>query len=123
MLGVEYFGSALAATSNIRWSNCYMPCRAKASRISQVGLDATPRSVLFSFIGGVSFPGVPVPVVRWLRTEAYTAFSSFTHLLRLPGGVPTLSEADNARPTPAHATIGPRWTQETTHESHRGGTG
>ena len=84
-----------------------MPCRAKASRVSQVGLDATPCLVLFSFMGGVSLLGVPGPVVRWLRTEGYTAFSSFTHLLTLPRGVPTLPEAGNARPTPAHATIGP----------------
>jgi len=40
--------------------------------------------MLCSFMGGVSFPGVPAPVVRWLRTEGYTAFSSFTHLLTLP---------------------------------------
>jgi hypothetical protein len=40
--------------------------------------------VLFSFMGGVSFPGVSAPVVRWLRTEGYTAFSSFTHRLTLP---------------------------------------
>jgi hypothetical protein len=35
-------------------------------------------------MGGVSFPGVSAPVVRWLRTEGYTAFSSFTHRLTLP---------------------------------------
>jgi len=40
--------------------------------------------MLCSFMGGVSFPGVPTPVVRWLRTEGYTAFSSFTHSLTLP---------------------------------------
>jgi transposase len=38
----------------------------------------------FSFIGGVSFPGVPAPWFVWLRTEGYTACSLFTHLLRLP---------------------------------------
>ena len=40
--------------------------------------------MLCSFMGGVSFPGVSAPVVRWSRTEGYTAFSSFTHLLTLP---------------------------------------
>jgi hypothetical protein len=40
--------------------------------------------MLFSFIGGVSFPGVPAPWFVWLRTEGYTACSLFTHLLRLP---------------------------------------
>jgi hypothetical protein len=29
-------------------------------------------------------PAFSAPVVRWLRTEGYTAFSSFTHLLTLP---------------------------------------
>jgi hypothetical protein len=42
-------------------------------------------------MGGVSFPGVPAPVVRWLRTEGYTAFSSFTHLLTLPQAVANVS--------------------------------
>ena len=32
--------------------------RAKASSVSPVGLDVATRSVLFSFMGGVSFPGV-----------------------------------------------------------------
>jgi hypothetical protein len=44
-------------------------------------------------MGGVSFPGVSAPVVRWLRTEGYTAFSSFTHRLTLP---PIATEIDMA---------------------------
>jgi hypothetical protein len=32
--------------------------RAKASSVSQVGLDVATRSVLFPSMGGVSFPGV-----------------------------------------------------------------
>jgi hypothetical protein len=35
-----------------------MLCRANVSSVSQVGLDAATPSVLFSFMGGVSFPGV-----------------------------------------------------------------
>jgi hypothetical protein len=41
-----------------------MLCRAKASSVSQVGLDAAPHSVLFSLTGGVSFrSGVGTPEV------------------------------------------------------------
>jgi hypothetical protein len=41
-----------------------MLCRAKASSVSQVGLDAATASVLFSFTGGVSFcSGVSAPEV------------------------------------------------------------
>jgi hypothetical protein len=35
-----------------------MLCRAKASSVSQVGRDLPAVSVLFSFVGGISFPGV-----------------------------------------------------------------
>jgi hypothetical protein len=51
-------------------------------------------------MGGVSFPGVSAPVVRWLRTEGYTAFSSFTHLLTLPHGEHNSGIINN--PTPEH---------------------
>src|SRR5215472_9261153 len=49
----------------MRCRSCCMLCRAKTSSVSQVGLDAATPAVLFSFMGGVSFPGVPAPVVRW----------------------------------------------------------
>jgi transposase len=57
--------------------------------------------MLFSFMGGVSFPGVPAPVVRWLRTEGYTAFSSFTHLLTLPHRLLVLEYAEPHGPAAA----------------------
>ena len=60
------------------------PWRGNASRLSHTGLDSATLTTLCSFIGGVSFPGVLAPAVRWLRTEGYTAFSSFTHPLTLP---------------------------------------
>src|SRR5262245_51483329 len=49
----------------MRCRSCCMLCRAKTSSVSQVGLDAATPAVLFSFMGGVSFPGVSAPVVRW----------------------------------------------------------
>src|SRR5262245_3861862 len=76
------------ACSSSSSSNCcnsrWIPCRANTSSVSHTGLDSALPPVFFSFMGGVSFPGVPAPVVRWLRTEGYTAFSSFTHPVTLP---------------------------------------
>src|SRR5207247_257881 len=43
------------SSSNSRCRNCCMLCRAKASSVSQVGLDAATDSVLFFLTGGVSF--------------------------------------------------------------------
>jgi hypothetical protein len=71
-------------------------------------------------MGGVSFPGVPAPVVRWLRTEGYTAFSSFTHLVTLPLvmgiGLDDLSAVSTRRQSVlkdlfrlnGHCSVGPR---------------
>src|SRR5262245_53457816 len=53
-----------------------MPCRAKASSVSQVGLDAAPASVLFFVTGGVSFcSGVDSARGSRQRTEGYTAIT------------------------------------------------
>jgi hypothetical protein len=52
-----------------------MLCRAKASSVSQVGLDAAPTSVLFFLTGGVSFCSDVGSARGSRRTEGYTALS------------------------------------------------
>ena len=64
-----------------------MLCRAKASSVSQVELDAATVSVLFFLTGGVSFcSGVDAPEVRWVNRRLHRRHS-FTRLLTLPLGV------------------------------------
>src|SRR5207244_4419839 len=61
-----------------------MLCRAKASSVSQVGLDAATDSVLFFPTGGVSFcSGVDAPAVRWANRRLHRRHS-FTRLLTSP---------------------------------------
>src|SRR5262245_41374206 len=103
------------ACSSSSSSNCcnsrWIPCRANASSVSHTGLDSALPLVLFSFIGGVSFPGVPAPVVRWLRTEGYTAFSPFTHPVTLPR-----NESDRSAVLHDQVTAAPRAQQVFVHE-------
>src|SRR6266851_8598238 len=62
-----------------------MPSRAWASSASHPGLDSPTSMMLCSFMGGVSFGGrLQRPRFGLWSPEGYTAFSSFTHLLRLP---------------------------------------
>src|SRR5216683_807020 len=49
--------SSTSSSKSCCSSRC-TPCRASASRLSHTGLDSVPVSVLCSFMGGVSFPGV-----------------------------------------------------------------
>jgi len=51
-------------------SNRWTPCRANASRFSQIGLDFPTSRMLLSFMAGVSFPGVSTPVDKGLTGES-----------------------------------------------------
>ncbi len=67
--------------------NSWIRSRAIASSCSQIVLDPNGASVLFSSMGGVSFLG-RIPRLVVADQEGYAAFSSFTHLSRVPPPLP-----------------------------------
>src|SRR6478752_428255 len=75
--------SSVTSSSRSAWMNSWIRSRAIASSCSQIVLDPNGASVLFSSMGGVSFLG-RIPRLVVADQEGYAAFSSFTHLLRLP---------------------------------------
>src|SRR5437667_11764801 len=78
-----------------------MLCRAKASSVSQVGLDAATNSVLFFLTGGVSFcSGVDAPEV--LDSEPKVTPPS---LVYTPSDLTSLNWPGCAVPLPAHCAL------------------